>query len=174
MSFNEWLPGPSHDALGTARQAALVAAELIDLQNGPCDTAMIYDARCGVGDYSPLFNPLTYKPHKAYYAFMAFNELRKRGMAVKVTVFDGGKGAANGVRAVAAMGEDGSVAVMIANPSDTEAPFSLDMCNAISQQSLCCRITDNERTYAVVPMPSVLPPHSFIEVLSTTPRADAG
>ena len=34
-----------------------------------------------MGNYSPLFNPLTYKPHKAYYAFTAFNELRKRGTA---------------------------------------------------------------------------------------------
>ena len=60
-----------------------MAAELIVLQNGPCDTAMIYDARCGTGNYSPLFNPFTYKPHKAYFAFVAFNELRKLGMAVR-------------------------------------------------------------------------------------------
>ena len=73
--FNEWLPYVKHENLGSALQAAGVAAELLALQNGPCDVACIYDARCGVGNYSPLFNPLTYKPHKAYYAFTAFKEL---------------------------------------------------------------------------------------------------
>ena len=80
--FNEWLPLVDHGNLGTARQASAVAAEMIALQNGPCDLACIYDARCGVGNYSPLFNPMTYRPHKAYYAFVAFNELRKLGTAV--------------------------------------------------------------------------------------------
>ena len=58
--FAAWL-----DKLGTARQAAEIAAVLVDFQNGLVDSAAIYDARCGVGNYSPLFNPLTYKPHKA-------------------------------------------------------------------------------------------------------------
>ena len=57
--------------------SAVFAAVLVGFQNGPVDSAAIYDARCGVGNYSPLFNPLTYKPHKAYCAFLAFNELRK-------------------------------------------------------------------------------------------------
>ena len=75
--FNEWLPFPSLESLGSAHQASAIAAELIGLQNGPCDVACIYDARCGVGMFSPLFNPLTQKPHKAYWSFVAFNELRK-------------------------------------------------------------------------------------------------
>ena len=156
MSFNEWLPWPSHDALGTARQAAFVAAELINLQTSPCDTAMIYDARCAVGNYSPLFNPLTCKPHKAYYAFMAFNELRKLGTAVMAASSD------SDVKVAAAKGGNGSVAVMIANVSGTEKLFSLDIGKAISLRSLCCRVTDNDNTYAIVPMPLALPPYSFI------------
>jgi hypothetical protein len=86
--LDEWLPAPSHDKLGTALQAAEIGAALIALQNGPVDSAAIYDARCGLGNYSPLFNPLTYEPHKAYYAFMAFNELRKRGTAVEIRECD--------------------------------------------------------------------------------------
>ena len=42
---NEWLPYVCHDNLGTAKQAAGIAAELIGLQNGPCDLACIYDTR---------------------------------------------------------------------------------------------------------------------------------
>ena len=115
--FNEWLPYVSHDNLGTSRQAAGIAAELIGLQNGPCDLACIYDARCGLGNYSPLFNPMTYKPHKAYYAFRAFNELRTRGTAVKATVD------APGVWVAAAKDADGG-AVMIANDSDRDVPLT--------------------------------------------------
>jgi hypothetical protein len=166
MIFNEWLPAPSHKALGTARQAALVAAELIDLQNGPCAIACIYDARCGVGNYSPLFNPLTCEPHKAYYAFMAFNELRKRGTAVKVSVSSGGKYAADVVRAAAAKGADGSLAVMIVNVCDEEKPFSLCMGRAPRYQSFHCRITDVESTWEETALPSTLPPQSILLVVS--------
>ena len=118
--FNEWLPYVSHDSLGTAKQAAGIAAELIGLQNGPCDLACIYDARCGLGNYSPLFNPMSYKPHKAYYAFKAFNELRTRGTAVKATADD------PAVWVAAARNADGG-AVMIANDSDRDVPLALDV-----------------------------------------------
>ena len=45
--LDEWLPAPSHEKLGTARQAAEIAAGLISLQDGPVDSAAIYGARCG-------------------------------------------------------------------------------------------------------------------------------
>ena len=111
---NEWLPAVSHENLGSAKQAAQVATELIGFQNGPCDMACIYDARCGVGNYSPLFNCFTYKPHKAYYAFMAFNELRKLGTAVSAPKTP------EGVYATAATDGKGRAAVMVANISGKE------------------------------------------------------
>ena len=154
MSFNEWLPYPSLESLGTARQAALVAAELVDLQNGPCDTAMIYDARCGVGSYSPLFNPLTQKPHKAYYAFMAFNELRKAGTAV-VAKSDDGK-----VRVAAAKGA-GAFAVMVVNCSKEPRPVALSVGDGETPR-LACRITDDARTWEEAAFPAVLPAWSFV------------
>ncbi len=84
--FNEWLPYyHRRDLLNTAEQASLVGATLAAMQNGPVDVACIYDARCGTGTYSALFNPDTYRPRKAYYAFLAFNELRKLGKAVSVS-----------------------------------------------------------------------------------------
>ena len=152
--LNEWLPAPNHDKLGTAQQAAEVAAALVGFQNGPVDSAAIYDARCGVGNYSPLFNPLTYKPHKAYYAFMAFNELRKAGTAVAAT------SDAKKVWAAAAKGADGVVA-MVVNFGKEPQPLSLDLggCRPAS-----CRITDETRTWEECETPSVLPPYSFIAV----------
>ena len=164
--FNEWLPYVAHDNLGTPLQAAGVAAELISLQNGPCDVACIYDAKCGLGNYSPLFNPFTYKPHKAYYAFTAFNELRKRGTAVEVET--GG----TSLVAAAARGDDGSLAVMIANDSDGTVPFALEVggmrfaaAAADAVRRLTCRITDADRTDAEIPLPEELPPHSFAVIV---------
>ena len=112
--YDEWLPVVSHENLGTAKQAAQIAAELIGLQNGPCDVACIYDARCGLGNYSPLFNCFTYKPHRAYYVFCAFNELRKLGTAVKAPATPAG------VYAAAATDGKGKAALLIANISGKE------------------------------------------------------
>lgn len=153
--FNEWLPYVSHKNLGSALQAAGIAAELIGLQNGPCDVACIYDARCGVGNYSPLFNPLTYQPHKAYYAFTAFNELRKCGTAVAAQ----SSGDKN-LYVAAAKGEK-NAAVMIANDSDAVVPVDFDFGG---RQVSSTRITDTDRTDAGVDLPTTLPPHSFIIV----------
>lgn len=157
--LNEWLPAPRHDKLGTARQAAEVAATLIGFQNGPVDSAAIYDARCGIGNYSPLFNPLTYKPHKAYYAFMAFNELRKAGTAVAATSDDAK------VWASAAKGATGAVAVMVANLSSEAKPLKISLGDGWNASM--CRITDSSRTYEEVSLPDALPPESFAVVVFT-------
>ena len=150
--FNEWLPYVSHKNLGSALQAAGIAAELIGLQNGPCDVACIYDARCSVGSYSPLFNPFTYQPHKAYYAFTAFNELRKCSTAVAVQ----SSGDEN-LYVAAAKGEK-NAAVMIANDSDAAVPVSFDFGG---RMVAFVRITDADRTDALIDLPAKLPPHSF-------------
>ena len=156
LSLNEWLPAPRHDKLGTACQAAEIAAEMIGFQNGPVDSACLYDARCGVGNYSPLFNPLTYAPHKAYWAFMAFNELRKLGTAVR-TEIDAED--APGLSAAAAAGPSGALAAMLVNASPEALPFSLDLGGAAPVR---VRLTDETRTWDDVPLPAALPPHSFL------------
>jgi len=154
MSFNEWLPSPNLQSRGTMRQAALIAAELIGLQNGPCATAMIYDARCGGGNYSPLFNPLTETPHKAYWDYVAFNELRKLGTAVACACDDGE------VYACAAA-KDGALAVMIANISGKNVPLTLDLGDG---KVASCRVIDASRTWEKVPLPPVLAPDTVLLV----------
>jgi len=156
--LNEWLPRPCVAArLGTAEQAADIAAVLIGMQNSKLWGACIYDARCGVSNYSPLFNPLTQKPHKAYYAFYDFNELVKcGGRAVRTTV-EG----ASGLRATAAKGEKGA-AVMLANNSSAAIPLELDFGG---REVVACRLTDATRTDETVGLPTFLPPHSFAVVV---------
>ena len=151
--LNEWLPAPSHDKLGTARQAAEIAAVLVGFQNGPVDSAAIYDARCGVGNYSPLFNPLTYKPHKAYCAFLAFNELRKAGTAVAASSDDSNV-------FVSAAKKGGKAVVMIVNLSSVEKPLALDAGDG--WKAVLCRITDATRSFEEAELPSVMPPTSFV------------
>ncbi len=141
--FNEWLPAPSLEALGTGRQAVAIASELVKLQNGPCDIACIYDARCDVGSYSPLFNPLTQKPHKAYYSFVAFNELRKLGRAVKCE-------AAGGLDVCAATDGNGRGAVMIVNDTlnDVDLPRTFGGHSVVR-----VHVIDDERMYDEIPLP---------------------
>ena len=135
-----------------------MAAELIGLQNGPCDVACIYDARCGVGPYSSLFNPLTQKPHRTYYAFCAFGELFRLGTAVKVSVTGDG---ADRIYAVAARGADGRQAALIVNYASKATPVSISGGVGVPR----CRIIDEGRVYKEIPQPSVLPPHSVLLVL---------
>ena len=157
--LDEWLPDAWTEACGSDRQAADIAATLIALQRGPCDIACIYDARCGVGAYSPLFNPLTQQPHKAYYALKCFNELFRLKREVKSVSGD------PGLYVLAAGGPDGG-AVFVANATDTSRPFAPDLGG---MEIASCRITDATRTDDDAPTPAELPPHSF--ALLTVHRA---
>lgn len=152
--LNEWLPRPCvAERLGTPEQAADIAAALIGMQNSKLWGACIYDARCGVSNYAPLFNPQTRKPHKAYYAFYDFNELVKcDGRAVKTTV-EGAKG----LWATAAKGDKGG-AIMLANNSDEAIALALNLGGLKVAE---CRITDETRTDEVCDLPTIMPPHSF-------------
>ena len=156
--LNEWLPRPcTKERLGTPEQAADVAAVLIGMQNSKLWGACIYDARCGVSNYSPLFNPFAQAPHKAYYAYCAFNELVKcGGRAVKTAV----EGPA-GLWATAAKGEKGAAA-MLANNSSAAVPLSFDFGG---RTVVGCRLTDAVRTDAAVALPTFLPPASFAVIL---------
>ena len=153
---------------------ANVCAEMLGLQRTSLDSAMIYDARCNIGIFSPLFNPFDYRPHKAYYAFKAFNELYKRKTEVKSSSSDPWR-----TWVVAARGEkDG--AVVIAHTGDGEEPLTLDIigragarpspCEGVVRQ---CRITDETRTNEIVPLPSTLPPHSFLVVIADCTKGNA-
>ena len=151
---DEWL---CSGELGTACQAAGLAAMLTFFQNGPCDAAMVYDARCGVGSYSVLFNPLTLKPHRAYYAFCAFNELRRLGTAVEISAKDGD---AEKILTVAARGTDGRLAAFIVNYAPESTPVSIVGGIGIPR----CRLIDDTHVYEEVALPSELSPNAVLLV----------
>lgn len=118
ISFNEWLPSPKWEKRGTAKQAAEIAAELVGLQNCPAVAdACIYDARCGVSEYSPLFDPDTRMPRPSYWSFVAFHELRKLGKAVEVRTFH------PDLWAAAAVDGKGRGAILVANIAGKALPI---------------------------------------------------
>lgn len=111
VSLNEWLPAPAKDKLGTARQAAEIAAGLIIFQNGPVDDAELYDGRVTGGTYAPLFQPETWHPRKAYYSLRMFGELRALGEVVALPELP------EGIYGCAATDGNGRAAVMLSNLS---------------------------------------------------------
>ncbi len=152
--FNEWLPYAGRQNLGTAQSAAAIAAMLVGLQNGPCDLACIYDARCGIGDYAPLFNPLTYEPRKAYQAYVAFNELRKRGRAVRADVAP----ECPNLHVAAAADEAGAAALLV-NDGDEAIPVAIGACGLALAGAV---VTDANRTSAPLDDVTALPPQSIV------------
>ena len=60
---------------GTYSHAALTCGMLLTFQDTPLDKAMFYDAQVSASPYSALFDPCSYEPFPAYYAFAAFQRL---------------------------------------------------------------------------------------------------
>lgn len=111
MSLNEWLPAPSKDKLGTARQAAEIAAGMLIFQKGPVDDAELYDARITGGTYGPLFQPETWLPRKAYWSLKMFGELKALGTSVEIPQMP------DGIYVGAAADMKGRATLMISNLS---------------------------------------------------------
>ena len=152
ISLNEWLSNPSAKNVGTAKQASEIAAMLTVLQNSAADDAEIYDARASGGTYSPLFSPETSEPRKAFYVYLAFNELRKLGTALPVV-----SGLNGYCYATAATDERGSVAVLVSNMNDCVLPFDF----ALEDHDLVSlRVIDEKRTYDQTVPTGVLTPES--------------
>lgn len=130
------------------------------MQNGPVDIGCIYDARCGVGTYSALFNPDTLLPRKAYYAFLAFNELRKLGRAVAVS------GSADEVGGdlwfTAAKSPDGlRGAVMVVNTGTKTLPMPKI---SDGMKVVRAKAVDSKRNFVEVPFADKIDPQTILLV----------
>lgn len=122
ISINEWMivgGGPC----GGVRCASKLAEYLMLFQNGPVDTAMVYDGRCQASPYAPLFRRIDREepgaptpgigvPRPGYYALLYFNELKKLGKVVSCSV-DG-----QAVQALAATDGQDAGAVLLVNTTD--------------------------------------------------------
>ena len=145
--MNEWLPRWSKP--GSMRQAALVGGILAALQESAVNDAEIYDAKCQApSQYAPLFDASTCGPRKAYWAFAAFNELRKLGTSVRSS------SSSPDVAVTAAVGPDGkSGAILIANVGkDAEVKLELG-----GRKIVKCRVIDGMHDLAEATLPAVIP-----------------
>ena len=146
LNLDEWLPAPDHGKLGTARQAAEIAAVMAGLSRTRLGMAMIYDARCGIGNYSPLFNPLTYKPFPAYSVFKFYDELYRAGTRVKVE-----DDPAKGLYAVGATDGKGTGWILASNIG--EKPLPLPKPSGANWTARGCRAVDADRTDGAIAVP---------------------
>lgn len=148
--LDEWNLKP--DLRGTIKHAVLTGAMMIALQDTDLSSAMFYDARCGVGIYSGMFNPLTQKPFPAYYSFLAFSELYIRKNQVDVTAD------IPGVYVCAAKSDTGCL--VIVNTNDEEVCYSLDVLGKCNLDK-CTMISDG-CIWEETPFLDKLPPQSLI------------
>jgi hypothetical protein len=134
------------------RGAAFFAAVMADCQNAPVDMLMYYDA--GVSTtMNGLFDIVTLKPIKGYYPFLAWSKLASRGAQVACMVQEA---VAGQFHAVAAKGEDGTLAVFVARYD--RSGVATDTGGILVRISGCplanarCHVTDSVRTFTEVPL----------------------
>ena len=148
--LNEW--NYKHALRGKAYHSAAAAAFILEMQRSKVDIGMFYDGRCGTSSYGGLFNPMTWQPLKAYWAFTSFNELYR----LKNEVFSSSDTENVYVCAAAAQDEG---AVMIVNFTEKECPVELDLGD---RTITSCRLTDEAFDFAPVTFRNALPPNSVI------------
>jgi len=151
-TLNEWNCQP--DLKGTAKHAALTCGMMLALQKTSLDSAMIYDARCGMSTYAPLFNCMTYKPLPAYYSMMAFGELYQRKTEVFLDELPAG------VYGGAAKASDGCI--VLANTTDKNVDISLNVIGA--NEILCCKIIKDDAVWEDYKFDNQLPAESVVYI----------
>ena len=177
LHLNEWLSGDRSGYFWRrASLSSVIAAFIASCQLAKnLLVANIYDARCALGAYSPLFDPIAKKPGKAFYALKYFNALYRLGKAVKCEV-EGGQGA-GGLWAVAAKSGVATTSRRrategVSSPQPTAAAFIVNdsplpqpvVADFGGRKPVSCRIVDASRTDVEIDFTNTLPPHSFMLV----------
>ena len=127
--LNEWNNAPKRALRGTSQAAARAASMMIAQQNEGTGVLCYYDARVGASTYGGLFNPITFKPFCAYYAFYAF-----------------------GVLYALAASDGKNRALLLANTREEPVEISANL-----PSGLTCYLIDQDRLFAPAPLdPAVL------------------
>lgn len=150
--LNEWNCRPMKR--GTLEHASCTAASLLAMQDTSIDSAMFYDARCGISMYSSLFNPETLMPYPALEAFNAFGELYRRKNQVQVTMD------IEGVYAVSAKSDNGDGCLVIANTNERRRPFTLELTG--DERVEYCTVVDRGRIGLKCSLPTHIPAYSIL------------
>jgi len=165
LHLGEWQCGVNGRRYGYQHDpelAALHAAELVAMQAAGLTIGQVYDAKCALGNYSPLFDPLTLRPGKDFQGFKLFNTLYRLGGEVAVTL--PGKVGADGLWVTAATGRDGA-AVFAVNTAGQAVKPGFDFGGRTVD---ACRRVDAEHDGDRVAWTDELPPHS-VTLLTFSP-----
>ena len=149
-TLNEWNCRP--DLKSTVKHAALTCAMMLALQNTSLDSAMFYDARCGMSRYSSMFDCMTYRPLPTYYSFVAFGELYCRVNQVCIGELP------DGVYACGAKGNDACLVISNVNEEDISVTLSLEGCGKITE----CKIIKDGAIWEDYEFEDKLPKESVI------------
>lgn len=147
--LNEW--NPDVNTRGSAHHAAQIAAAMIGMQDSSVNSAMFYDARFGTSIYGGMFNPLDRSPFPAYYSFVAYNELYRRGSELYAAADD------EGIFVCAAGAhESNECAILIANISGETRQIDISVDNIrINNASVkSCRIITDGSTWREIAFPN--------------------
>lgn len=149
-TLNEW--NYKATLVGSLEHAVLTCGMMLALQNTSLDSAMFYDARCGVSDYSGMFHPMTKEPYPAYYGFVAFSELYRRKNQVEVQID------MPGVYACAAKDETGCL--VIANTNAEAIDYQIEFERIVLVEK--CMMLTEHCIWEEVGLPKELPAHSVL------------
>ena len=149
-TLNEWNCRP--DLIGTVKHAALTSAMMLALQNTSLYSAMFYDARCGMGIYSGMFDCKSCKPLPAYYSFVAFGELYQRGEQAYVGELP------NGMYACASKGQDACLVITNLNEEDMHVSFNLSGVSNITE----CKIIKDGAVWVDYKLENTVPAESVV------------
>lgn len=149
-TLNEW--NFQSSLKGTTKHAALTGAMMLALQNTSLNSAMFYDARCGMGIYSGMFNCMTFEPLPAYYSFVAFGALYQRGRQVFVSELP------EGVYACAAKKEDGCLVIANTNDHAVDVNLHIDAAGEVLE----CKVIKDGMVWEDYTFENNLPAESVI------------
>ncbi len=113
--LNEWNPGIHRR--GTLEDATYITDMFVAMQYSPVDMLAYYDGQMQT-QYGGMFDPMSWKPFKAFYSFKAFNMLYRLGKQYVLTGADSQGHLGDGVYGLAAMHPDGDKAVLLVNTSE--------------------------------------------------------
>ena len=117
-------------------------------QHAPLDLLMFYDARIGCA-MNNMFDVVSLEPMRGYYPFLAWARLRRLGTELAVSVEN-----ADGFYAVAAVGPDGHIGILVVRYTDNDnisAPQSVTIkADGRSLAKARCHLTDKQYFFSEV------------------------